>query len=381
MRYLFVTLGIVVTVGLLAGLKVSQIKTLIGFGEAAAAAGAPPEVVGAMLAREDSWENRLYSVGTVAPARGVTVSSETPGVVRSIKFDSGRQVKAGQVLIELDTRVEAAELRSAKERERLARLTHERSTALFAGQAVSKAQLDTDESAWRSAAANAAALSAQIERKIVRAPFAGKVGIRMVNVGQFLAPGTPITELQSSEGHYVDFALPQHEIERLTRGTVVRINETSSGPKVEGVVSAIDPTLDPVARSGRVRATIPRSADGVGLSPGMFVNVSVVLPEKRKVTIVGVTALVHAAFGDSVFVVEQQPAKPGAPPGSPALVVRQQFVKAGETRGDFVEILEGVSPGQQVVSVGAFKLRNGASVALNDSVKLEPELAPRPANR
>jgi membrane fusion protein (multidrug efflux system) len=345
--------------------------------------GPPPEVVGTMEAKEQTWENRLFSVGTIAPARGVTVSNDAPGVVTAIKFQSGQTVRRGQILVELDSRVERAELASLQAQAGLARVSAGRTRALFKDDAVPKAQLDNAESALQSASANAAALQAQIDRKIVRAPFDGRLGIRLVNLGQYLNPGTAITSLQSSDQNYVDFALPQQQLKQIAVGTVVRINEGLPGPRAEAAIAAIDPTLDPVTRSGRVRAAV-RKMDGV-LSPGMFVNVSVVLPDRREVTLVGATSLIHASFGDSVFAVEERKDDQGAlltgPDGKPAKVVRQQFVKTGEARGDFVEILEGVKLGQEIVAQGAFKLRNGAPVMVNNSVKVELQLAPRPENR
>jgi membrane fusion protein (multidrug efflux system) len=383
MRYLVVIVGVVSLLGGLGGLKAAQIKSLLAYGRAAAAMGPPPEVVGTMEAKEQTWENRLFSVGTIAPARGVTVSNDAPGVVTAIKFQSGQTVRRGQILVELDSRVERAELASLQAQAGLARVSAGRTRALFKDDAVPKAQLDNAESALQSASANAAALQAQIDRKIVRAPFDGRLGIRLVNLGQYLNPGTAITSLQSSDQNYVDFALPQQQLKQIAVGTVVRINEGLPGPRAEAAIAAIDPTLDPVTRSGRVRAAV-RKMDGV-LSPGMFVNVSVVLPDRREVTLVGATSLIHASFGDSVFAVEERKDDQGAlltgPDGKPAKVVRQQFVKTGEARGDFVEILEGVKLGQEIVAQGAFKLRNGAPVMVNNSVKVELQLAPRPENR
>ena len=375
--------GVVLLLGGLGGLKFAQIKSLIAYGEAAAAAGPPPEVVGTQEAKQETWENRLFSVGTISAARGVTVSNDAAGVVTAIKFQSGHTVHRGQVLVELDSRVERAELASLQAQASLARISAKRARSLFKEDAVPKAQLDNAESTRRSATANAASLQAQIDRKIVRAPFDGRLGIRLINLGQYLNPGTAITDLQSSDANYVDFTLPQQELEQLRVGMVVRINEGLPGPHVQAAIAAIDPTLDSATRSGRIRATV-RKMDGV-LSPGMFVNVSVVLPIKRNVTLVAATSLIHASFGDSVFVVEDRKDDKGAavtgPNGLPGKVARQQFVKTGEARGDFVEILEGVKAGQEIVSQGAFKLRNGAPVRVNNTVKVEALLAPRPENR
>jgi membrane fusion protein (multidrug efflux system) len=376
-------LGVVLLLGGLGGLKAAQIKSLVAYGAAARAAGPPPEVVGTREAKQETWENRLFSVGTIAAARGVTVSNDAAGVVSAIRFQSGQTVRRGQVLVELDSRVERAELASTRAQASLARISAQRARSLFKEAAVPKAQLDSAESAMQSASANAAALQAQIDRKVVRAPFDGRLGIRLVNLGQYLNPGTAITDLQSADANFVDFTLPQQVLGQLAVGMAVRINEGSPGPNAQAVIAAIDPTLDPVARSGRVRAAV-RKMEGQ-VSPGMFVNVSVVLPDKRKVTMVAATSLVHASFGDSVFVVEDRKDEHGAgitgPDGQSAKLARQQFVKTGEARGDFVEILEGVTPGQEIVSQGAFKLRNGAPVRVNNAVKVEALLAPHPEDR
>ena len=383
MKFFVVMGGVILLLGGLGGVKFTQIKSLMAYGQAAAAAGPPPEVVGTREAKEETWENRLFSVGTIAPVRGVTVSNDAPGVVTAIKFQSGQTARHGQVLVELDSRVERAELASLRAQARLARVSAQRARALFKDSAVPKAQLDSAESALQAASANAASLQAQIDRKIVRAPFDGRLGIRLINLGQYLNPGTPITDLESPSANYVDFTLPQQQLDQLAVGMVVRINEGLPGPRAEATIAAIDPTLDPVTRSGRVRAAVAKMEGAV--SPGMFVNVSVVLPARRNVTLVAATSLIHASFGDSVFAVEESTDKQGAviagPDGKPALLARQQFVKTGEARGDFVEVIEGVKQGQEIVAQGAFKLRNGAPVRVNNSVKVEPQLAPHPENR
>jgi len=375
--------GVLALLGGLGGVKFAQIKSLIAYGHAAVAAGPPPEVVGTRKAQQETWENRLFSVGTVAPARGVTVSNDAAGVVSAIKFQSGQTVRHGQVLVELDSRVERAQLASLQAQLSLARVSAGRARALFKENAVPKAQLDSAESTMQSATGNAASLQAQIDRKTVRAPFDGRLGIRLINLGQYLNPGTAIADLQSTDANYVDFTLPQQQLDQLAVGMVVRINEGLPGPRAEATIAAIDPTLDPVTRSGRVRAAV-RKMEGL-VSPGMFVNVSVVLPQKRNVTLIAATSLIHASFGDSVFAVEGRTDDQGTavarPDGTPAQLARQQFVKTGEARGDFVEILEGVKQGQEIVDQGAFKLRNGAPVRVNNSVKVEPQLAPRLDNR
>jgi membrane fusion protein (multidrug efflux system) len=332
--------------------------------------GPPPEVVSTAKAVEQVWENRVSSVGTVATGRGVTVSNDAAGVVSAIKFESGAQVKKGQVLVELDSDVERAQLQSIVARRDLAKVSAGRTKALVDQGAIPQSQLDADQAGLKSASADVSALQAQIDRKVIRAPFDGRIGIRQVNLGQYLNPGTAIAVLQATEGVFVDFTLPQEQLQVVRVGTVVRVNDGTPGPKATATVSAIDPTLDAVTRAIRVRAAV--DAQDPALSPGMFVNVAVVLPEQKKVVIVPATAVVHASFGDSIFVVED---------GQPHKKASQKFVKLGEARGDFVAVVDGLKAGEEVVTSGAFKLRNGAGLTINNDVKLDPKLEPRPENR
>ena len=370
MRYLLVILGVIALLGGLGLIKGAQITSLISFGKQAEAAGPPPEAVSVAKATEQSWESTLEAVGTVASSRGVTVSTQAAGNVTRIHFDSGDQVKQGQVLVELDSRVERAQLRALVVRRDLAKTTLGRTRLLAKEGVVAQAQLDNDESQLESAAAEIKALQAQIALKTVRAPFAGKLGIRAVNLGQYLNPGTAITELESEKGTFVDFTLPQEQLSELAVGMPVRVRlEDGSGKEHTGELSAIDPNVDQQTRAIRLRATFPERTPG--LRPGMFVRVGVVQPKKVKVVAVPVTAVVHASYGDSVYVVED---------GKPHKTARQQFVRTGPRRGDFVAVLEGVKPGQTIVSLGSFKLRNGAPIVEGET-KLDPKLDPRPENR
>ncbi len=375
-RIVLVTIGILALLGGLGAVKFSQISSLMAAGKAMQAAGPPPEVVSTAPVQEQQWDSEISAVGTISAGRGVTVSNEVPGEVKAIRFDSGALVKQGQILVELDSSVERAQLRSAVARRELARLQTERTRRLVAEKAATPAELDANQSELESSSADVAALEAQIQRKIVRAPFAGKLGIRQINLGQYLNPGSTITDLQSTEAVHVDFSLPQHELSRIAVGMPVRVELGDAGGVVEARIGAIEPTLDEVTRSIKVRALVGASAATV--TPGMFVTAHVVLPERRPVVIVPATAIVHASFGDSLFVVEEPSAGAGGKPGKTA---RQQFVKVGEARGDFVAILDGVQAGHEIVSAGAFKLRNGASVVVNNSVGIKPEVAPRPENR
>jgi membrane fusion protein, multidrug efflux system len=378
-RYLLVALGLLALIAVLAGLKGAQIATLVGAGKKAQAAGPPPETVNSRVAEQQTWNEMLQSVGSVASARGVSVSNDAPGVVSKIVFESGRTVRAGQVLVELDTRVERAQLASARARRALAATNAERTRTLARTGAVAPAQKDADDTQFASAAADENALAAQIERKVVRAPFAGTLGIRLVNIGQYLAPGTPITVLESEESTYVDFTLPQQNIGAVAVGMTVRLrgeNGDERAAPTEGKVYAVEPSVDPATRNVKLRASV---ADGrEHLRPGMFVNVSVVLPTEARVIAVPATAIVHASYGDSVFVIEGgSSAGHGKTPRS----VRQQFVRVGQSRGDFVAIEDGIKAGEEVVTAGAFKLRNKAHVIVDNEVELRPELEPLPANR
>ncbi len=381
MRTVAIIVGLLLVVGGLVYVKAAQIAMLIGMGEAMAQAGPPPEAVSTAPATQQTWEASLRAVGTVASAKGVQISAEVPGVVKKIGFESGARVKKGDVLVVLDSRVERAQLSSARVRRDLALTNVQRARTLGAVGAESKAQLDNDENALRQATAELEVLRAQIARKTIRAPFSGRLGIRAVNLGQYLNPGTAITTLEAIGGAYVDFQLPQQHQAEVATGLPVRVSvEGAPGLGGQGTITAISPNVDPSTRTLELRAAV----DDEGLQPGMFVSVEVVLPEQRKVVAVPLTAVVYASYGDSVFVVEALP--PDAPPaqgpgGEPVMNARQQFVRLGERRGDFVAVLDGVQPGQVLVSAGAFKLRNNSPVFVDDELAPKAELEPKPTNR
>ncbi|HEX4404353.1 MAG TPA: efflux RND transporter periplasmic adaptor subunit [Polyangia bacterium] len=386
-----VAVGIsLVVIVVLAGTKFAQISSLIKFGKAAQAAGPPPEAVGTAVVKSAQWESLLESVGSVAAARGVTISNEVPGVVHAIRFDSGAKVHAGQVLVELDASVERAQLASLQARRDLATTSVSRTRRLEAGGASTKAQLDADEAQVKTVSADARALEAEIDKKTIRAPFGGKLGIRSVNLGQYLNPGTAVTVLESLDADYIDFTVPQQQLARVPVGTAVRITLPGTEPPrtLDGKIAAVDPNVDPVTRAVKLRASVQEdgakgSADE--LRPGMFVNVSVVLPERANVVFVPSTSIARAPYGNSIYVVEDKKDEEGhpvtGPGGKPAKIARQQFVRLGVTRGDFVAVDEGVTAGQEVVVLGAFKLRNGAPIFVNNEIKLSPSQTPNPQNR
>lgn len=384
MRYFLPILGLLIVIGGLGGIKFAQISSLIAYGKAAEAAGPPPEAVGASNAQDLSWEGQLSAVGSVVAERGVAVSNDSPGMVKAIKFDSGDEVKKGQVLVELDTGVERAQLASAAARRDLAQQTAERTRKLAASQTVTQAKVDADEAQLKTAETELNALSAQIDRKVVRAAFSGRLGIRKVNLGQYLAPGTTMTTLEALDSVFVDFTLPQQTLHDVTVGLPVRITVNGSSGAGEsftanGSVAAVDPSIDPTTRSIKVRAAVPNP--GQKLRPGMFVDAGVVLPKHASVVAVPQTAVLHASYGDSVFLVEAPKPEDKVQPGANIKIARQQFVRLGESRGDFVAIVDGVKVGQQVVTQGAFKLHNGSRVLISDKVPQNPQVQPKPENQ
>lgn len=375
MRYVVVILGLIALIGGLVAIKGSQIKMLMGMGEAMKKSGPPPEVVATAQAHKQTWENTLSAVGSVVTAKGVAVSNDAPGLVVRLHFESGDTVKQGAVLVELDTSVERAQLASLRARRELAEISVKRSTALATSGAVAQAQVDADASSFKSLTADANALVAQIARKTIRAPFSGKLGIRQVNLGQYLAPGTPVTTLESEKASLVEFTLPQQELPKLAIGSAVRGLLSGSNKPLEGTINAIDPVVDPMTRNIKVRASMPDPESQ--LRPGMFLRIEVVLPEKSDVVAVPQTAVVHASYGDSVFATEEK----AGPDGKPRKVAQQRFVKLGRTRGDFVAVVDGLGAEQEVVTAGAFKLRNGIPLKVNNEGTPPPSLDPHPENR
>jgi membrane fusion protein (multidrug efflux system) len=391
-RYLYVIAGLVVVVGILFAIKYKQISSLINFGKEAQKAGPPPEMVGTDLATTQNWEGTVTAVGSVASVKGVSVSNDAPGVVTRIGFESGQMVKEGQTLVELDTSVERTQLASAKARLELAQINVGRSRNLVASHAIAQSVLDNDEASLKAATTDIDQINAQIARKSIRAPFSGRLGIRNVNLGQYLNPGTPITVLEGVDAVYVDFSLPQQRLANIHVGMPVRISiETKDAdddagaaapPPMDGTISAVDPTVDATTRQMKLRAQLPNGSDQ--LRPGMFVTVTVLLPVQGMETVVPQTAVVHASYGDSVFIVEDKkaddPTAKTTATGQPIKSARQQFVREGEQRGDFVAILDGVQPGQEVITAGAFKLKNGSAVIIDNKVKANASLSPHPEN-
>lgn len=339
----------------------------------------PPEAVTTVVARLVPWDATLRAIGTVTAVQGVTVSADLPGMVERIGFDSGRSVREGDVLVALDTRQERAQLAAAEAQRDLARLQLDRLEGLRGKGVVSQAELDSARAEHAQAEARVGEIRATIDRKTIRAPFAGVLGIRQVNLGQYLAAGDPVVPLQALRPIYVDFSVPQQEVGRLRAGTEVRVSAGGpAGAEVArpavGRVSAVDSIVDEATRNVRVQATFD-NRDGT-LRPGMFVEARVHLGEASEVVPLPASAIHYAPYGDSVFVVEEM----AGPDGGSYRGARQRFVKLGGARGDQVAVVSGVEPGEEVVSSGVFKLRNGAAVLVNNEVQPGNDPAPRPAD-
>ena len=370
-RIIFTIIGLLVMIGLLGGIKGLQIDRMIAQGSQAAP---PPETVTTTVVRTDSWESRLTAVGSLAAVQGVMVTAELTGKVVRIAFEPGTKVNAGDLLVRQDTSTEEAQLRAAEATVELAKRNLERMKKLLARRTIAQSQYDDAEAQYKEAVAQADTIRAAIAKKNIRAPFAGRLGIRQVNLGQILNEGDPIVSLQSINPIFVNFSLPQQQLPRVQQGLTVRVTSDALPDQViEGKITAINPEVDAATRNMRIQATVSNRQEN--LRPGMFVNVVVVLPASEKVLAVPATAVLYAPYSDSVFVVEE---KQGENDQKPVLTVRQQIVQLGEKRGDFVAVAAGLKSGETIVSTGAFKLRNGQPVVVDNTLAPEFKLAPEP---
>ncbi|HZA13448.1 MAG TPA: efflux RND transporter periplasmic adaptor subunit [Myxococcaceae bacterium] len=370
-QWLVAIAALMVVVLVLVGLKAAQISTM---GKAGGSFSQPPEVVTSAKVEASEWESTTEAIGSLVAVQGVVLAAELPGTVREISFESGASVKRGAVLVKLDTSTENALLASAQAGASLAKLSYERAKKLRESNATTQAELETARARLTEAEAAVANLRATIAKKVIRAPFDGRVAIRQVELGQVLGPGTPITSLNSVTPIYADFWLPQQALATLQAGQRVRVRtDTFPDSEWRGEISTVNPEVDPTTRNVRVRATVPNE-DG-RLRPGMFVNVEVLGARKQPVLVIPATAIVFAPYGDSVFAIEEK----ADDSGKQSLVARQTFIRTGERRGDFVAVVSGLKAGEQVVSSGAFKLRNGAAITVDNRLAPEARLAPKPS--
>lgn len=362
--------GFILVVLSLGAVKTAQIKKMMS-----APHVMPTTSVSTREASAVSWHASLHAIGTLAPVEGVTLSADADGVITKIAAENGAAVKAGDLLVEFDTTTERPQLEAAEARAELARLNIERMKELWEQKANSKSEFDAAAASYKQATAEVAALQAIIAKKRVCAPFDGRVGIRHVNLGQFVARGAPLMPLQKLDPIYVNFTIPQRHLPSLSVGQKVSLHvDAFENATFEATVTAINPEVDRDTRNVAVQAMVANPKEQ--LRAGMFVRVDVEMREAESLVVVPATAVSYASYGNSVFIVETIKDKEGRE----FLGVRQQFVKLGATRGDYVAITEGVKAGEQVVTSGVFKLRNGIPVQVNNAVQPPVSAAPKPAN-
>ena len=333
----------------------------------------PPATVTAMKAEYQSWQPELKSVGTLRAVRGVDVTSEVSGLVTAVLCKSGADAKEGQVLVQLNADSDIAHLHSLQAQAELANTVYERDKKQFEAQAISQATLDSDASDLKNKRALVTEQAALVEKKTIRAPFAGRLGISTVNPGQYINPGDKIVTLQALDSIYADFYLPQQDLSRTSLGqAVVATTDTYPGRTFTGRITTINPKVDPATRNFQVEATFANPEHR--LLPGMYVSVQVKAGARQQYLTLPQTAVTFNPYGETVFVVESGK----GPEGKEVLTVRQAFVTTGSTRGDQIAILKGVKEGDVVVTSGQLKLKNGSSVVINNAVSPSNEAAPVP---
>ena len=368
-RMLLMLAVIVILLTTLGFIKFRQIQSAVH----AASFQPPPESVTTIVAEQEQWPATMNVIGTMEAVQGVTVSADLPGTVARINFDSGKSVHAGDVLVELDTRQERAQLAALEAQRDLARLNFTRMQQLANEGVISRMDYDRATAEQRQTEANVAEVRATIERKTIRAPFSGILGIRKINLGQYLPGGGPVVSLQSLNPIYVNFGVPQQVAGQARSGRTLRVSaEQLPGQAFTGRVTAIDSVIDEGTRNFQVQGTLS-NPEGK-LRPGMFVQVDLALRAGRPAITLPASAISYAPYGDSVFIVTGLKDQKGQSYRG----VRQQFVKVQGSRGDQVAVISGVNPGDEVVTSGVFKLRNGAAVQVDNKVKPGNNPAPKP---
>lgn len=364
-------IGLVVLVGILGGIKGLQINRMIAQGEQYVP---PPATITTAAVESATWLSVLTAVGSLEAVQGVMVTAELSGKVVKIAFTPGRTVKAGDLLVQQGITSEVAQLRSAEASMELARLNLERAKELLPDNVITRSDYDSADAEFKQSAAQVDAIRATIAKKTIRAPFGGRLGLRLINLGQTLNEGDSIVSLQSMDPIFINFQLPQQELAKIRRGLAVKLtSDALPGKTIAGTITAVNPLVDNATRNIRVQATVANT--GEQLRPGMFVNVAVAQPEAQTVLAIPATAVLYAPYSDSVFVVDEKSGSADDPAGR---VLRQQFVRLGEKRGDYISVLTGLKNGQTVVSTGVFKLRNGQAVVVDNKLAPEFKLAPEP---
>ncbi len=369
-KRMFLMLGVTaVLLTALGFLKFKQVQTAVQ----AASYQPPPEAVTSVVVQREQWPATMGVIGTMEAVHGVLVSADLPGIVARINFDSGKAVQKGDILVELDTSQERAQLASLEAQRDLAKVNYGRMEQLVKDGVISRMEYDQATAQQKQTAANVGEIQATIQRKTIRAPFSGVLGIRKINLGQYLSAGSAIVQLQQLNPIYVNFGLPQQALGQVRVGRSLQVtSEDIAGKSFTGRVTALDSVVDQATRNVQVQATLP-NPEGK-LQPGMFVQVAVVLGANRPVVTLPASAISYAPYGDSVFVITELK----DPKGQTYRGVRQQFVKLEGSRGDQVGVISGLNPGDEVVTSGVFKLRNGAAVQVNNKVQPGNNPAPKP---
>ena len=372
-KILFAAVAVSLLIGAITYTKLGQFTAM---GEAAKNMVQPPETVTAMLVEDTQWEQTITATATVTAVQGVEVSAETGGRVTQINFESGSIANTGDVLIQLDTSNEDAQLASAEATAALAKASLTRVRKLSKQNLTSQDALDSAEAKVKETIAQAHNVRALIAKKTIRAPFSGRLGLRLVNIGGILREDDAIVSLHTLDPIYVDFSIPQKTLLRLKPGLEVRVTvDAAPDTAFIGAILATNPDVDLVTRSVRVRAKFA-NPDEI-LRAGMFANATVVMPKKQTVLPVAVTAIAYATFGDSVFVIEEQKNESS---GETEKILRQQFVRLGQARGDFIDVIDGLKAGETIVTSGVFKLRSGMKVIIDNTLAPEPSLDPHPSD-
>ncbi|PVV24692.1 MAG: efflux transporter periplasmic adaptor subunit [gamma proteobacterium symbiont of Ctena orbiculata] len=367
----FTLIGLAILIGVPTVIKLKQFETM-----GAAQMEMPPETVTSDQVRSVRWPNTVSATGSLVAVQGVTVSAELGGKIEEIAFKSGDRVEKGDLLVRIDITAEQAQLRSAEAAAKLARINLDRNRDLRANKTVSQADLDSAEANYKQATAQVDNVRATIAKKTLRAPFAGQLGLRQVNLGQIIEQGTPVVTLQTIDPIYVDFSFPQQQYSILIPGTEVHIRTDAAPDQVfSGKILAVNPEIDQMTRSVRVRAKL--SNEGELLRPGMFANVEVLLADDEEVLAIPATAVLYAPYGDTVFVIDEVEDEAS---GKKQQVLRQQVVRLGDTQGDFVAVVTGLNEGDSVVTSGVFKLRPKMAVVVNNTLAPDAQMEPNPAN-
>ncbi|HEY3663606.1 MAG TPA: efflux RND transporter periplasmic adaptor subunit [Chthoniobacterales bacterium] len=358
---------------LIFGTKALQIVAMISAGKSMVP---PPTTVTSAKVKKADWAPTLSAIGSITPVQGATISAELPGMVAEIGFESGRPVKKGDLLVKLDSSAEQAQLRSAQADFELMKSEYERAQNLAKRNVISKAEFDAAASKYSQAKAAVENMQSIIDKKEIRAPFDGIAGIREVNPGQMVPAGQKLVTLQALDKVFVDFSLPQQDLGKVKVGLPVKMTtDAIQGREFTGTLSAINSAIDPATRAVSLQATIDNGDHA--LRSGMFARVEVELPEIKPTLFVPTTAVAYAPYGNSAYVIES---KKNEKTGKTELIARQQFIRTGETRGDFVAVTEGLKEGEEVVSTGVFKMRNGMNVTVDNTLAPKDQLNPTPPN-